>query len=207
MTERATNPVRRAGLAALALALGLVLGGCAVMRNVSSDVSSYGEWPAGRPPGTYAFDRLPSQQADAPAQARVEAAAAAALAAAGFRPVAEGSPPDVLVQVAARVARTEVSPWHDPMWWHGGFGVRRSGPWGGIRWNLAWHDEFPRVEHEVALLLRDRASGRPLYEARASSASTAARADTGLQAMFLAALKDFPATGPNPRVVGVPLPD
>ncbi len=63
-----------------------------------------------------------------------------------------------------------------------------------------------RVESEVAVLLRDRASGKPLYEARASTDSSA-RADAAmLSAMYQAALMDFPKTGLNPRRVTVPLP-
>ena len=50
---------------ALAAPLTLGLGGCAAMRSVSSEVSTFGEWPATRKPGTYAFERLPSQQARA----------------------------------------------------------------------------------------------------------------------------------------------
>ena len=49
---------------ALTLLLAL-LAGCAAMRSLSTEVSSYGEWPAGRQPGSYAFERLPSQQARA----------------------------------------------------------------------------------------------------------------------------------------------
>jgi hypothetical protein len=60
-------------------------------------------------------------------------------------------------------------------------------------------------EREVAVLLRDRASGKPLFEARASSDGYTQGAEL-LQAMFDAALKDFPATGLNPRSVTVPLP-
>ena len=51
--------------ASAALAGALLLGGCAGISTVSSNVSSFGEWPADRKPGTYAFERLPSQQARA----------------------------------------------------------------------------------------------------------------------------------------------
>src|SRR5690349_12718573 len=62
-----------------------MLGGCAGMQEVSSKVSSFGAWPEGRQPGTYVFERLPSQQNRAREQAVLEAAAEPALAAAGFR--------------------------------------------------------------------------------------------------------------------------
>ena len=46
------------------------LAGCASLNSLESDVSSYSRWPAGRAPATYAFERLPSQQAH-PQQAQV----------------------------------------------------------------------------------------------------------------------------------------
>jgi len=64
-------------LAAGAAALGLA--GCAAVNQVWADVSSFGEWPGGRAPGSYAFERLPSQQADAQRQQRLEDAARAGL--------------------------------------------------------------------------------------------------------------------------------
>lgn len=195
---------RQLGLAALAAAA-LGLGGCAALSTLNSEVSSFGEWPADRKPGSYAFERLPSQQARASVQEQLEAAAAPALAAAGFAPAAAGQAPDVIVQLGARVTRTDLSPWDDPLWWNGGFGYWRHGPWIGPRWSLYGYAEMRRYEREVAVLIRDRASGRPLYEARASSDGSSAGGFDILQAMYAAALKDFPATGPNPRVVGVPV--
>src|SRR5690242_9358720 len=115
--------------AAFVLTAALLLTGCAALRSVSSDVSSFGEWPAERRPGTYAFERLPSQQAQPQESDALEASAAQALAKAGFRPAAPGQQPDVLVQVGASDARVVVSPWDDPLWWRGGFGFHRYGPW------------------------------------------------------------------------------
>ena len=81
------------------LAATLALGGCAALKSVSSDVSSFGDWPVERKPGTYAFERLPSQQARAEETASLEAAAQGALAKAGFAPAAAGQEPEVLVQL------------------------------------------------------------------------------------------------------------
>ena len=63
-------------VAPLVLAAAL-LGGCAALSSVSSDVASFGEWPAGRAPGSYAFERLPSQQALAAETEALEADAPA----------------------------------------------------------------------------------------------------------------------------------
>ncbi|MFN7724019.1 MAG: hypothetical protein ACK5QH_03020, partial [Rubrivivax sp.] len=76
------QPTRRAlGLAVLGAAA--LLAGCSTLRTVTSEVRSYGEWPAGRATGSYAFDRLPSQQLAGSPQAKnaekLEQAAAAAL--------------------------------------------------------------------------------------------------------------------------------
>jgi hypothetical protein len=191
----------------LALAGSLLMAGCAGMNTLTADVSSFGEWPADRKAGTYAFERLPSQQARAAETELLEAAARPALAKAGFVAVAQGQTPDVLVQVGTRVGRTE-APWADPFWWRGGFGYWRPNPWVGPRWGLsAQFDMNARFERELALLLRDRASGKPLFEARASHESASVSASTStLTAMFDAALADFPKLGLNPRRVTVTIP-
>jgi len=184
----------------------LVLAGCASINQLSAEVSTFGNWPAGRSAGTYAFERLPSQQAQGEAMQRLEAAAAPALARAGFQPAAAGAQPDVLVQVGARISRADRSPWDDPLWWHGGFGTWRPGPWRGQLWSSSMRLEPPRYDREVAVLVRDRASGAPLFEARASSESFQRSTDgAALAPLFTAALMDFPATGVNPRQVLVPL--
>lgn len=191
------------GLAATgALAL---LGGCAGLNQLSADVSTFGDWPAGRAPGRYAFERLPSQAANAEQTQVLEDAAAPALAQAGFLPVAAGAEPDVLVQVGARVSRSDYSPWDDPMWWHGSVGLWRRGPWHGPYWGGSLQYSTPRYDREVAVLIRDRASGKPLYEARASSEGFQSQGTTLLAPLFAAALLDFPGTGINPRRVTVPV--
>lgn len=191
----------------LLLACALALGGCAALRAVSSDVSTYGDWPAERKPGTYAFERLPSQQARAAQADALEAAAGPALARAGFTRAAEGTEPELLVQVGARYGRADYLPWSDTMWWRGGFGGYRYGPWMGPRWGFSAQYEMMRYEREVALMIRDRTSGKPLFEAHASNESSSTQASAAtLTAMFEAALMDFPRLGMNPRRVEVPLP-
>ncbi len=209
MTTFAASTTRRRALAGVTLSALAVtlLAGCAGISILRSEVSSFGEWPAGRAPGTYAFERLPSQQARADLADRLEAAAAVALDAAGFKPAAAGTEPEVIVQLGSRSTRTDASPWDDPLWWRGGAGVSRwrYGPWTSPRWGLSLHIDAPRYEREVALLLRDRVSGKPLYETRASNDGGAAANSTLMATMFRAAMRDFPSTGPNPRPVDVPL--
>jgi hypothetical protein len=196
----------RRALAGLAvLAASALLGGCAGMSTLRSEVASFGEWPVGQAAGTYVFERLPSQQARAKEQEVLEAAARPALEAAGFEPVPAGAEPQVLVQLGARITRVDRSPWDDSLWWGGSFGTWRYGPWSGPSWQLGLRMDPPRVDREVAVLLRDRATGRPLYEARASNDGYSMGNAQLLAAMFAAALKDFPASGLNPRTVVVPL--
>lgn len=204
------KPIRALALFIAAAALT----GCAALNTVTSDVTSYSEWPADRKPGRYAFERLPSQKANATRSADLEAAAATALEKAGFSAAPDAAQADVIVQIGARVNRTEVSPWDDPLWWSWGpTGYWRSPSWRGLRsahvggyagLRSDWYNT--RYERNVAVLLRDRASSVPLFEAHAQTeGGTAGDADL-LGAMFEAALQGFPAKeAQNPRRVSVTL--
>ena len=191
----------------LLIAPSALLAGCASFHQVSAEVSSFGEWPAGRLAGTYAFERLPSQQQTGQRAAEAEALAAPALARAGFQPAAPGAQPDVIVSIGARISRTDYAPWDDPLWgrWHaplraGRLGLYPMRPWGS---------PFPvesRYEREVAVLLRDRATGQAIYEARASNDGGTMGGEPLIRALFSAALSDFPKADPKPRWITVPLP-
>jgi hypothetical protein len=71
---------------------------------------------------------------------------------------------------------------------------------------IGWQWQAQRIEHQVAVLMRDRASGKPLFEARAVSESSGYADAALMTAMFEAALMDFPRLGVNPRRVDVRLP-
>jgi hypothetical protein len=208
------------------LGLAAALSGCAALNRVDSDVSSFSRWPAGRAPATYAFERLPSQQAQ-PQQAQLlEDAARQAVERAGFAPAPEGAAPDVSVQLGARITATDRSPFDDPFW-YGGFGAwhhpygywgpyRRGGYWGGGYWGPYWGpygrggywggSYLPSYEREVALLIRDKRTGEPLYESRAVSEGATTGGAGLLPAMFAAAMHDFPAgSATNPHRVVVDL--
>ena len=199
---------RRSLLTAAALASVAALGGCAALNTVTSEVATYGDWPSGRAPGRYAFERLPSQNARAERQAELEGAATQALQGAGFKLAASAAEADVIVQIGARVSRTELSPWDDPLWWRWGGGYWRNPAWRSpsrlgysANFNAGW---YTRYERSVGVLLRDRASGTPLYEAHAQTDGSSAGDNALLAAMFAAALKDFPAVGAvSPRQVSV----
>jgi hypothetical protein len=189
----------------MALVAALALSACASLGQLSSEVTSFGNWPAGRAPSSFAFDRLPSQDARGPEQDQIEAAALPALKAAGFTPAAAGSAPDVLVMIGARVQRQDYSPWEDPLWLRPWGPSWRYSPWAGPFWSdpLLRRTDFQR---EVALLIRDRATGVALYETRASNTGATQGSERILSAMFSAALKDFPAVQASPHVVSAPVP-
>ena len=204
-------------IAGLAIAA-LTLSGCAAFNNLNNEVSTYGDWPAARKPSTYAFERLPSQQGQPQRQQMLEDAARGAVEAAGFVPAADATSADYVLQLGARVSIND--PWYydDPFWWRGGmrwhrgyyggrFGPRHFGPGFGPGWGPGWGPYYvdPNFEREVAVLIRDRKTGQILYEARATHSGPSAGIDYLLPAMFEAALKDFPKTGPNPRTVTVPI--
>jgi hypothetical protein len=210
-----TTLSRIAVVAALCVA---ALSGCATSNTVVAEVYSYGEWPseiktAG---GTYAVERLPSQQANAAVQDQVENAARPAIEARGLRP----APPDqadVLVQVGARLMlQYTYDPfasslyWQSDWMWYG----RRAPYWGPYRywgpyggWGPYWgpsYTDFPDYVREAGLLFRDRRSQKVVYETRARYAS---RNDSELilPALFSAAMQDFPGPAISPRNVTVPL--
>ena len=197
--------IKTSGFAVVAAAV-VALGGCASVRQVQSDVSSYSQWPSARPAAaaTYAFERLPSQQSRPERQQALEDAARPAIEAAGFRPAASPGSADVNVQVTANVTQT-VYP--EPFGWYGGlgFGHGRGRHAFASGFGMNYYGSL-RYEREVALLIRDRSNGAALYETRARSEGLSSAIDEYLPAMFVAALKDFPSAAVNPRRIVVDLP-
>lgn len=176
-----------------------MLAGCASLNSLTSEVSSYSVWPADRKPGSYAFERLPSQQSRPQQQQLLEDSARRALETAGFTPVAEGQASEYVVQLGARVSITEQY-YDDPFWWRGGlYYYRFARPW--PYYGVGAAIPTTTYEREVAVLIRDRQSGQPLYETRASNDGASSAIKSLLPAMFEAAMKDFPAGSVTPRRV------
>lgn len=177
----------------------VALAGCASLNSLTSEVSSYTQWPADRKPGSYAFERLPSQQTRPQQQQMLEDSARPALEAAGFTAAADASASEYIVQLGARVSATEQY-YDDPFWWRGGlYSHRFSRPW--PYYGIGFGIPSTTYEREVALLIRDRKSGQPLYETRASNDGGSPSIQSLLPAMFEAAMKDFPAGSVTPRQV------
>jgi hypothetical protein len=187
------------------LSVATVLGGCASLNRLSSDVSTYSMWPAERKPSTYMVERLPSQQTDVQRQQLLENAAHPAMEQAGFTLATDPKNADVSVTLGARVSANERSPFDDPFWWRGGLyghGFYGRPFYPGFGGPFGWHYYgTPTYEREVALLIRDRRSGKPLYEVRVTNDGYSPSIESLLPAMFEAGMKDFPHGGPNPRRV------
>jgi len=197
----------RALASALATTLALtgtaLLSGCANLHQVTADVSSYGTWPASRKPGTYAFERLPSQKSNPLEQDALEQAAMPALEAAGFK-LEAAAKADVLVQVSAQT-QARPSPFSDPVGprWGVGWGWGWGGPRGSM--GLGMSMEPPWWQLQVDVLIRDRASHEVLYEAHARH-ERAGSVEGLAEPLFRAALIDFPIPAVSPRPVTVELP-
>ena len=202
-----------------ALAAAATLTACASMNQLRNDVFTYSLWPTGRQPSTYTFERLPSQQVNAQQQQVLEEAAHRAMEGAGFTLAADPATADVSVTLGARVSANERSPYDDPFWWHGGlwrygYGYGHGYGWRGGYWPAYYRGFGPYAywpyyydnqtyAREVAMLIRDRKSGQPLYEVRVTNDGFSSSIDSLLGPMFEAGMKDFPQQpgGPNPRKV------
>lgn len=206
----------------LTLTTALTLAGCAGLQRVDNTVQSYARWdsPTGATTATaptqvpaapqrYRFERLPSQRdgASTDGQARLEAMARQALESRGWTPAATDANARWTVQVTASTVRVGRDPWNDPWsgWrFHGqvvaGNGQVFFAPMFGFPM------ESPSYRRQVALLIREAASGRVVYETRADHDSRWNSTPVLWQAMLEAALRDFPAPPDGPRQVTVELP-
>ena len=194
------------------LALLVLLQGCAAT-HLDASVHTVGNWPAGRAPDTFAFQRLPSQQMHVKEQDKREAEATAAMLRAGFKPGSADSA-DVLVQVAARTIEGTAF-LGDPMFagpamgFYGGRWAGRGWGYGGWGYGAGWGGGFantvPLNAYEVAVLILDARTQQTLYESRARSDGVWSDKQ-GWTALFEAALRDFPFNAVSPRRVTVDLP-
>lgn len=98
------------------VSIALILGGCAGTRVITSDVQAFSSIQKVEPPATYKFERMPSQQAQPAAQARLEAIAEQSLAQVGM--VRDDARARFSVMVDTRVHRNMPNPhWNDPWFW------------------------------------------------------------------------------------------
>ena len=206
--------IQRIARYSAAMLAAVLLSACGSMTSITSQVTSYGEWPADRKAGTFAFERLPSSKTSPEQAAQMEDAARSALVAAGFTENSDPKAADVSVLVGARLAAQLPAPWDDPFWMsgYGRWGYWNHGPYFRPGWPhysrygyYPYYAEPTRYEREIAILMRDRASGTPVYEARANSDGYSSGSSAIWRGMFDAAMRDFPATNNKPHSVTVPI--
>jgi hypothetical protein len=186
----------------------VLLPGCAAFKQIGVEVATFGAWPDKRPPGRYAFDRLPSQVAGSPEQAPLEAAATQALERAGFVAAGSAARADVLVQLGWGRSRV-LSPFAESSGWGGrggvgiGGGVAMRGGGFGIGGTFGEPATYDR--QQVQMLFTDRASRERLVEIRVQHEARYSSADF-LPLLFDAGLSGFPDLKAGTRHVTVQLP-
>ena len=188
------------------------LTGCAGMRMVDTDVRSFAT-PPGVPLGaTYRFERLPSQQADAAQQNRLEVIVQQALSKVGLQ--RNDAAASYSVQIAIGMKVDPYSPWDRPSpgWMPGlnlGFGlhsgnvmVMGNGPYmPGFGMG-----ELPYYWRQVSLIVRKLNTSQVVYETHAAHDGRWADSEAILPAMFDAALRDFPHPPPGVRRIHIEIP-
>ena len=194
------------------VALGLA--GCGTMRLVDTDVRSYATPPLVPVGASYRFERLPSQQADAAQQARLEAMAQAALAKVGLQ--RDDANAGYSVQLLAGIRIDPYAPWdRRSIVWGPGF---NSG-WGPYSGNLLFmgHHPFwgwpgfgmseqPYYWYQVSLIIRKLDNAQVVYETQAAHDGRWADRQAILPAMLEAALQGFPNPPPGLRHINIEIP-
>ncbi len=212
--------IKYAALCMLSMAALLQLTGCASVRLIDNDVSTFSALSAVPAGSSYRFERLPSQQTNPQGQDQLEAIAQASLAKVGLQRVgdAPGSPPArYSVQMGISVQSVNYSPWDDFGPRFGGYVGIGSGPflvgrrgyghvYGQFGYPLLYMPPPPNYLREVSLVLRDTASNKVVFETHARHEGPWADTLALLPAMFDAALQGFPAPPAGPRRVNVEIP-
>lgn len=193
--------------------IALLLGGCATVRQVDSQVQTLSTLKS-LPVAGYRFERLPSQQSaeQTQNQAALEAMAERALTLVGLK--RDDARPGYSLLIGASVQRDLRAGWDDP--WYGpgrlsfGFGVSRGGRL-GYGTSVYAGTGFPRystplVRREISLVMRDLGTGQVVYETHALHESPWLDSENILPLMFQAALSGFPVPPAERRVVNIALP-
>jgi hypothetical protein len=178
----------------------LALAGCGTPRMIDSSVRSFNTATADLPlegPFSFRFERLPSQQADAQSQDRIEEIALPILG-------QKGLVPDALAPRFTLELRMAVDPINqtDAFRSHWGFGTTGSGLWAQP---MSMGLQPTRYRYTVQLLLRDAANKTVVFESTATHEGPWSDRAAVLPAVLLAALQDFPQGSDTARRVLIDL--
>ena len=173
----------------------LVLGGCATTRIIDSEVRSFAGVTPPAQPASYRFERLPSQDLQAPAQERLETIAQPLLESVGLRK--EVTEPKYALVMKASVEAIE-NPTFSRSWkrqqWLDRDGFMRL-PSMGLMLEPSWQ------RYSVSLVLRDIASSQTVFESSAQHMGPWSDTQQLLPAVIRAALSDYPNAQPQPHSV------
>ena len=173
----------------------LVLGGCATTRIIDSEVRSFAGSTPPTQPASYRFERLPSQDLQAPAQERLETIAQPLLESVGLRK--EVTEPKYALVMKASVEAIE-NPTFSRSWkrqqWLDRDGFMRL-PSMGLMLEPSWQ------RYSVSLVLRDIASSQTVFESSAQHMGPWSDTQQLLPAVIRAALSDYPRAQPQPHSV------
>jgi Domain of unknown function (DUF4136) len=217
VVQEATKYVALCLLSMVAL---VQLTGCASVRLIDNDVSTFSSLSAVPAGSTYRFERLPSQQTNPQLQDQLEAIAQASLAKVGLLRVGDApgsAAARYSVQMGINVQSVDYTPWDDFGPRFGGYVGIGSGPflvgrrgyghvYGQFGYPLMYMPPPPNYLREVSLVLRDTASNKVVFETHARHEGPWADTLAILPAMFDAALQGFPAPPAGPRRVNVEIP-
>ena len=191
---------RRAASLFVLFIVSLALAGCATTRMIDSSVRSFATATADMPlegPFSFRFERLPSQQADAQTQDRIEDIALPVLAQKGLLP--DALTPRFTLELRMAVdAITQADPFH--AYW--GFGTMGSGLWAQP---MPMGLQATRYRYSVQLLLRDATNKTVVFESTATHEGPWSDRAAVLPAVLLAAVQDFPQGSDKPRRVLIDL--
>ena len=189
------------------LAASALLGGCAGMRIVDSQVTAIASAPAGLQlqGARYRFERLPSQASNADL-GLAEQQAAQAMAAVGLVRDDANAQLSVLVGLHSSTylydpyGRNGLYPWRPT----GSLMLGRGGYYG---WGWGMHMP-PVMDHrrEVSLVMRDLRSGQVVYETRARHDGVWNDSEVIFATLFKAALANFPTPPAGVQRVNIEIP-
>lgn len=192
----------------------LGLTGCGSLRLVDTEVRSFATPPTVLAGATYRFERLPSQQADASRQDKIEAMAQQALAQAGLQ--RDDRTASHSVQVTYGMKIDSHAPWEQPeprgfnLGWNLAGGVGWGGRHGGVMLGggapFGFLATSPYYWRQVSVVMRNLATQQVVFESRATHDGRWSDTEAVLPAMFEAALTGFPNPPAGVRRVNVEIP-
>jgi hypothetical protein len=190
-------------MAATLFATALLLGGCATVSTVESDVQSFSAAATPVQPGPFRFERLPSQDQDASQSALLEGMAQTALEKAGFS--RNDAAARYSVQIGAGTLDTVLA-YPDPFYGRFAWSLGRPRLWRGRPFYTSPWPERELYVTRVRLEIRELASGKVVYESTATNEESWFNANRILPALFQAVMADFPSPPKGVRKVVITLP-